>query len=344
VNVLVVKMSSMGDVIHCLPAVTDLLHAVPGTRVDWVVEEGFADIVRMHPDVHRVIPIAVRRWRGNWFKHRAEVAAFRRTLQATEYDVIVDAQGLIKSALVAALARGPVIGFARDSAREAVASLSYADTYSVPKTLHAIARQRRLFSGRFGYKLTPGFTYGLSGAPGPASGRIFFLHGTTWASKHWPEAYWIELATLCTANGYTVQLTHNNEAERSRAERIAEAVQNVEVVAAGSLSHLAKLLARAEGAVAVDTGLGHLAAAYNVPLVGLYGPTSPELTGVHGPRQLSLQQTGEQLDLTCAPCMNSHCRFKPGEHSSNIYPPCFAELSPARVFELLRGQMAKARR
>lgn len=348
-KVLVVKMSSMGDVIHCLPAVTDLSHALPEVEIHWVVEEGFADIVSLHPNVHEVIPVAIRRWRKNWFRHWSEVRAFRARLKSQTYDAVVDAQGLIKSALVASMAKGEVSGFARDSAREPLASLSYKQALSVAKSSHAIARQRRLFASRFGYELTPGFSYGLQPENTIADNSVFFLHGTTWASKHWPDQHWCDLARLCNEQGFKVKLSFLNDAEERRAAIIAEAADNVEILPRGSLLDLTVHLAGSIAAVTMDTGLGHLAAALNVPLVGLYGPTSPELTGMHGPKQISLAQP----DIECAPCFNAQCRYaandeaaekyKQETHSSNIYPPCFAGLDPSRVFQQLQTQIAKGR-
>lgn len=342
-KVLVIKMSSMGDVIHCLPAVTDLASAVPGVQIDWVVEEGFADIVRLHPAVNRVIPVAIRRWRKAWLANQQEVRNFVREIRREQYDVVIDAQGLIKSALVALLAKGVKAGFDRQSAREGAASMAYRNKIFVKKNQHAIGRQRQLFAAKFGYEVDTTVNYGLQLAePEGVSEKgktVFFLHATTWESKHWPEHFWFELALICAEKDYSVRLTYFGEMEQARAERIANAAPNVEIIPPGGLQMLAHKIAGSAGAIAVDTGLGHLAAACDVPLVGLYGPTSPELTGVFGKRQISLAEP----NLSCAPCLRNQCRFKPGEHSSNIYPPCFAELTPERVFARLEQQMTAGR-
>ncbi len=339
-KVLVVKMSSMGDVIHCLPAITDLAKAIPQVEIDWVVEEGFADIVRLHPSVSRVMPIAIRRWRKGWLASRQEISECLKAIRQRHYDVVIDAQGLMKSALVARLAKGPVSGFDRQSARESIASLVYSNSFFVNRDQHAVDRQRQLFAAHFGYEISPEISYGLELGGQVDAGQqeksVFFLHATTWASKHWPEQYWSELATLCADHGYSIKLTYQGAEEQMRAERIASTITHVELIPPTGLQEIARIIAGCAGAVAVDTGLGHLAVACDVPLVGLYGPTSPKLTGVAGTRQISLAEP----NLSCAPCLQGRCRFKPGEHSSNIHPPCFTALNPQHVFAELQKQMA----
>lgn len=328
-------MSSLGDVVHCLPALTDLLHAEPDVDVDWVVEEAFESIPRFHPGVRRVIPVAIRRWRKNWWRYRQEVSDFLKALRQEQYDCVVDAQGLIKSALVSRMARGNVSGFDRRSAREPLASVSYQNGVSVPRGLHAVERQRQLFAHIFQYSRANQLNYGLSGEadPGGASKDVYFFHGTTWASKHWPNEAWLELAERCSGAGYRVVLPFINEAEQKRAEGIAKQVPTARLLAPGSLALLGQGLSKAAGAVSVDTGLGHLAAAFNIPVVAVYGATNPNLTGVTGPQQVSIADS----DLSCSPCLNRACKYAP--ESSKIHPPCFERVTPERVFSALVKQL-----
>ncbi|MFT4796753.1 MAG: heptosyltransferase-1 [Candidatus Azotimanducaceae bacterium] len=344
-KVLILKTSSMGDVIHCLPAVTDLLQNFPDAIVDWVVEEGLQDIPAFHPGVRRVIPIAIRRWRKRWLAAIGEIRNFRRTLRAESYDQVIDAQGLVKSALVAGMAKGPVAGFDRQSAREPVANFFYGKHVAVVRDMHAIERQRKLFAQIFDYQVPAELDYGLrqpktlSSKVAPSkvapSKDIVFFHSTTWASKHWPDQYWLELAQRCADSGYQVVLPYVDSLEQARAETIAASVDSARTLPPGSLLELGRLLVAAAGAVSVDTGLGHLSAAFNVPLVAVYGPTSSRLTGIVGPRQASLADPV----LDCAPCLNRNCQYSPD--SSNIYPPCFETVTPERVFQSLLQQMAK---
>ena len=334
-KVLIVKMSSMGDVIHCLPAVTDLLRNMPDTSVDWVVEEGLQDIPALHPGVRRVIPIAIRRWRKRWLSAGAEIQNFRSELHSESYDLVIDAQGLVKSAVVAAMARGTVTGFDRKSAREPVANLLYRKHIAVARDMHAIQRQRRLFAQIFDYPIPAKLDYGLGQTKATPSKDIIFFHGTTWASKHWPDHYWLELAQRCASSGYRVVLPYFDSAEQARAETIMASIDSARTLPPGSLKELSRSLVNAAAAVSVDTGPGHLSAAFNVPLVAVYGPTSPRLTGIVGPRQISLAESA----LDCAPCLNRNCQYSPD--SSNIYPPCFQTVTPERVFQSLLQQIAK---
>lgn len=337
-KVLIVKMSSMGDVIHCLPAVTDLVSFMPEVEIDWVVEEGFVDIPNLHEKVKQVLPIAIRRWRQSPWQSRGEFKAFKHQLQATQYDLIIDAQGLIKSALVSKLANGPVLGFDRESAREPLASSFYHHVQRVSKQLHAVDRIRQLLSQHFGYKIDATARYELQSAKKIDTKLICLFHGTTWQSKHWPDDYWLELASLLESKGYDLAIPYFGAEEEARAHMIAQQVSNAAVLPPGTLADLAATLSQSAGAVAVDTGLGHLAVAFGIPLVGLYGPTQPDLTGFKGERQISLADDR----LSCAPCLKSQCQFKQGEHSSNIYPPCFTTLTPQVVLDNLVKQINKA--
>lgn len=335
-HVLLVKTSSLGDLIHTFPALTDARCAHPDIRFDWLVEEAFAEVPAWHTAVGEVIPIALRRWRGAWRRARArgELKAFREQLRRTSYDLVLDAQGLLKSALPACLARGPLAGYDRRSAREPLAALLYRRRIAVARGQHAVQRSRQLFASALGYARPQGVPdYGLrfSTARAVDSRRLVFLHGTTWPSKHWPEPYWAELIHIASSAGFRVQLPWGDPDDRLRAERIIGAAGGGELLPRQSLTELARLLASADGVVGVDSGLAHLAAAVGVPAVTLYGPTRTELTGALGPRQHNLQAAFE-----CAPCMRRECDYG-GE--SPVRPACFASLNPERVFASLRAQM-----
>ncbi|MBI6942207.1 lipopolysaccharide heptosyltransferase I [Pseudomonas putida] len=337
-RVLIIKTSSLGDVIHTLPALTDAAHAIPGIRFDWVVEEGFAEIPSWHPAVDEVIPVAIRRWRKHlWQTIRSgEWKAFKQRVRARKYDLVIDAQGLVKSAWLTRLVKAPVAGLDRYSAREGWASRFYDRRLSVAVGQHAVERVRQLFALALAYDLPEGIgNYGLDldrlQLP-PAAPYVVFLHGTTWATKHWPEAYWRELAERLGRRKLQVRLPWGNQAEKDRAERIAQGLNNCQVLPKLNLAGVARVLAAAKACVAVDTGLGHLAAALDVPTISLFGPTNPGLTGAYGRVQVH-----QASDFPCAPCLQKKCTYKPSADDlrrfdlKREWPLCFTRLNPEHV-------------
>lgn len=343
-RVLIVKVSSLGDVIHTLPAVTDAQHAHKDLVFDWVVEENFAEVPGWHPAVETVIPVAVRRWRRNLFKTymNNEFRTFKRDLQNIHYDLVIDAQGLIKSGIISRLSRGLTIGLSNHTIREPLATLFYNKVYSVPWTEHAVDRIRQLFSRALQYNYDPNTVdYGIdikriiSKESFTANKQVVFLHGTTWQTKHWPEFYWRHLAHLAAESGYKVLLPWGNPEERQRAEFIARNNAMATVLDKQSLTGLAQHILQSSGVIAVDTGLGHLAAALSKPTVSLYGPTNPDLSGTYGVKQMHLNS-----NLNCAPCVKKICTYNgPGvtddfqDQPFAVTPPCFATHKPDAVWQ-----------
>lgn len=306
-RVLIVKTSSMGDVLHTLPALTDAMQAIAGIRFDWVVEEGFAQIPSWHEAVDRVIPVALRRWRKAWFSEpvKAERRAFRETLRAVRYDAIIDAQGLVKSAaLVTRLAHGLKHGMDWQSAREPLASLFYSRRHHIARQQHAVERTRELFAKSLGYSKpqTQGdYAIARHFVEDSAAGEPYavFLHATTRDDKHWPEARWRDLLALMAASGLKIKLPWGAPHEEARARRLAEGFDYVEVLPRLSLEKVARELAGARMVVSVDTGLSHMAAALDRPNFTLYGPTDPGLIGGYGKNQLAVRSpNGDLQQLT----------------------------------------------
>jgi heptosyltransferase-1 len=344
-RVLIVKVSSLGDVIHTLPAVTDAYRARRGLTFDWVVEEAFAEIPRWHPAVGKVVPVAFRRWRKNLFAtwRSGEFTAFKKNLQEHHYDLVIDAQGLIKSGVISRIAKGLTVGLSNRTIREPMATLFYNVVYTVPWQQHAVERIRDLFSRTFNYTVdykTCDYGIDVNRFAGASSGEkyLVFFHGTTWASKLWPEQYWRKLAALAAASGYRVKLLWGNEEELQRAREIAKVSVNVDILGQQSLTDIARLLVNSQGVVAVDTGLAHLASALSVPVISIYGSSSPELTGTYGRRQLHLRGS-----LDCVPCLQKSCKY-PGEPQLDdidgqrftVQPACFRSNPPELVWEKFR--------
>lgn len=288
-RVLLVKLSSLGDVIHNLPVASDLARALPGVEIDWAVEAPYAEIAAMHPAITNIIGVPLRALK----KNLSSIAAWRGFLAARKqlsnqrYDAILDTQGLIKSAWISHWPKGPVYGHASASAREPFAARFYDHTFDVPRAMHAVERNRLLVARAFGYTLDLPLDYGLTAPTTELVGMastptVVFLHATSRADKMWPVQYWIELGNRLNAANIAVMLPWGTEAEHDISQRIAEKIPQACVSAKLSLTVAAQWLARAVAVVGVDTGLAHLAVALGRPTIGIYLTTDPALTGLHG--------------------------------------------------------------
>lgn len=336
--VLVIKTSSMGDVLHALPAVTDAAKSIAEIRFDWVVEEDFAEIPLWHPAVDSVIPVSMRRWRrhpGQWLGR--DVRRSLGALRNRRYTHVIDAQGLLKSAFLAGLCRGTRSGFSYHSAREPLSALAYAHRVAVPGELHAIERVRRLFAAVLGYPCPtslPDFGIDPARFTEPVSQAkkfLAFVHAATWQTKLWPEPYWHRLIELAEAGGYAVRLPWGNELERQQAGRISSGHPNAEVLPELGLHGLACVLASAAAVVSVDTGPAHLTAALATPSVSIYGATDPGLTGTLGADQQHLR-----ADFPCSPCLAKRCTYT---EPAAVEPACYSTVSPDQVWVKLLSSL-----
>ncbi len=288
-RILLVKMSSLGDIIHNLPVASDLRHHFPNADIHWLVEEQYTPIVEMQSAVDRIIPIALRRWRkapwsiSNWH----EFLAARRALRQFRYDAIIDTQGLLKSALFARFAKGPIHGFAARTAREPLASRFYDACYEFPAEMHKIERYRSVAACAFSYGLDNFIDYGIaSRVPNPKlidGPYCVLLHSTARAAKLWREDRWLSLIDRLNAAGLGCILPWGNDAERRRSDRLAVRAGRALVAPKLSLDQLSALIAGAELVVGVDTGLMHLAAAFSRPVVGIFCDSNPIDANPQGP-------------------------------------------------------------
>jgi heptosyltransferase-1 len=300
-KILLVKTSSMGDVIHNLPVVNDILQHIPDAQIDWVVEESFADIPKLHPAVHHVIPVAMRRWRKQLFSKATwqETRTVKETLSGTSYDAVIDTQGLLKSAWLAHYANGPRMGYDWQSIREPLASLFYGRCFAISYQQHAVTRNRTLAAMSLDYPIpTDAPDYGILkpdmsqnstpesrmdiGLQSSDIGQEFIvgLHGTSRDSKLWPVAQWVALGQALNAQGLALVLPWASPAELERAVEISGQVERCTVLPKLSIEAIAGVIAGAAGAVGVDTGLSHLATALSIPTIAIYTDTNPALTGV----------------------------------------------------------------
>ncbi|TCP96469.1 heptosyltransferase-1 [Cricetibacter osteomyelitidis] len=290
----------MGDVLHTLPALTDAQQAIPDLQVDWVVEPYFAEIPLWHLAVNQIIPIALRRWRKSPFsaQTRNEWKTYRTLLQQNQYDAVIDAQGLIKSAFFATrLAQGVKHGYDKHSIREPWAAWWYDKKYAISYQQHAVERVRQLFAQALNYPLPQ-----IQGNYGIAEHFqieknvlnnnvhfVLFFHGTTRTDKFWSDDHWRKLAEKLTALGVQVRVPWYSDSEKQRAEMIVKELDNAVILPLMNISELAQQIAQSKAVVSVDTGMAHLTAALDKPNITLYGATDPRLVGTYGKHQIHLK-------------------------------------------------------
>lgn len=310
---LIVKLSSLGDVVHAMPAVRDMVRAYPNAQIDWVVERGFVPLVRRCKGVHRVIASDLRAWRKAPFSAETRQAwgRFKRELQAEAYDAVIDLQGLSKSALVAWLAKlsdgGKRYGLANQtegSGFEAptrwVADLPIA----MPTRIHAVARSRELCARALGYTVPIDMTYGLLAQADKAPkaiknaafkagllGIVALVHGTSRADKQWPLDHWQQIIIQLNAAGYGVVLPHGSVAEEQSAQAIAQGMAHAQVWPSLPLDALTDALATCTGVIGVDSGLSHIAVALDLPHVQIYNFDTAWRTGPESSQSLEVGST-----------------------------------------------------
>jgi heptosyltransferase-1 len=314
VKILLVKLSSLGDVVHALPVVQDIHAAIPDAQIDWVVEKSFAPVLALHPGLHRVIPCEIRHWRKSPLSAvtRQQWNAFKADLRQNCYDAVIDLQGLTKSAVVARLAR-----LAPGGKRYALANQTEGSGYEAPTRwvadvaihitphIHAVQRSRELAAHALGYTLPPRPDFGLNTpsaheepayiAPEIIANRVAFVHGTSRADKEWPIVHWIALGRRLNAAGYQIALPHGNAKELATSQAIADALNTrtpgqAIVWPLLALDALTQELAQCAGVIGVDSGVSHIAVALDLPHVQLYNFDTAWRTGPDeaGGRQVSV--------------------------------------------------------
>lgn len=340
IKILLVKMSSMGDIFHTFPAISDLKAHYPDAIIDWVVEDGFKEIVDWHPAINKAIPISLRRWmkeRGG--KSWREFKAWKKSLQQETYDVVVDAQGLFKSALVAKCANAKSIkGFNSKSAREPIASFFYNDGVHVDKNQHAVERTRQLFGHIFGYTPAESLNFGINQnfsqvVKNPH--KLMFIIGTSWVTKLWSSFHWQRLTAIAIEEGYDVEIMWGSSEERAIADSIiASCPKATRPLQRMTITAIAEKLVEAAGVIGLDTGFSHLAGALETPTIALYGATSPVKVGLIGEHTSNL--VVEQL-LNCMPCHKRQCKWLP--ENSHETPPCMNGIKPFDVWNTLNTKI-----
>jgi heptosyltransferase-1 len=337
-KILVVRLSSLGDILHLFPAISDLRRRLPETEIHWLVEPAFAEMVSWHFAVDKVITVPLRAHKKAWWKLPRLLSGLKKQLKAEKYDLVLDAQGLLKSTMLARLAGVDIYGFDKDSARESLAAHFYQKTASVAQGLHVIEKNRQLVAQLFGADISQPLDYGLEvfsqkqmTASLPSVLQDFanqptlvLLHGTTWNSKYWPESSWLELVALLSEQGVRCLLPWGNEQEHQRAQRLQKAGGAMAVVLPKlPLTELMRVMLHTQGFVSVETGIGHLATVLNIQGLMLHGPTDPAYSGI-----LNKSCVHITSGLDCSPCFKRDC---PKLQSPSETPPCQQAITARQV-------------
>lgn len=281
-KILLVRTSSLGDLVHILPAITDIATHFPTATIDWVVEESFAAIPAWHPAINDVITVAHRRWRKSWWsaQSRAERAQLKKRLTATQYDIVLDMQALLKTVWMTRMARGVKHGLAWKSAREPLCSLFFDKKHKVEFWQPAVTRQRLLASLALGYTYEGPANYGLQGISQSVEIEpvALIMPSASRDDKLWPEAYWHQVFDYLQEQGLGLRLLAGNQAESERAQALIAGRINAEVLPRMALTEVVKELAKATIMVGLDSGLTHLSAALERPTIGIYKASTPVRT------------------------------------------------------------------
>lgn len=340
-KILVVKLSSLGDILHTFPAISDLRRKFPDAEIHWLVEPTFAEVVGWHSAINKVISVPLRAYKKKWWRITSLLNGLRKKLQAEKYDVVIDLQGLLKSTLMAKLAGAPIYGFHAENARESQAAWFYQKTAKALEGVHVIEKNQQLVAQIFSMDMPKIVDYGLDpfhqqllkselSTPLKEITKepfIVLLHGTTWNSKYWPESSWAELIKLFAQQGKHCLLPWGNEDELQRANRLKiVGGEYAQILPKLSLTELMNVLIRARAFVSVESGIGHLAAALGIHGVMLHGPTSPNYSGILGKHCQHLTS-----GVNCSPCFKRDC---PILNEMNV-PPCQQAITPQQVLSKL---------
>ena len=340
-RVLIVRLSAMGDLVQTLPAITDAKRARPEITFDWVVDESFADVPRMHPGVDRVIPSSFKRYGRGWRRAFAsgEVQTFLKQLREYRYDLIIDVQGEFKSALAALLARGSRAGYVGTDVHEWGAHLTYATRHRAAKGQHSLVRMRQLLASVLNYEFDSDvIDYGIDRSRlsqihiDLPRRYLIFIHSTSWTSKNWPIDHWRRVIALARDAGYKIVLPWGSDAERLKSEDLRGDDNNLIVLPPMSIAQKAAIIADAIGTIGLDTGLSHISAALGVPSVTVYGATDPALVGALGENQVHVVP-----EFRCLYCHQKTCRLDGIERAE---PVCLDTVPGAEVWRQLERLLA----
>ncbi|MBI2608012.1 MAG: lipopolysaccharide heptosyltransferase I [Deltaproteobacteria bacterium] len=322
-KILIVKPSSLGDIIHTLPVLHNLKKSAPSSHIHWLIDEDFKNILEAHPLITKLWFFKKEAWKkpSQLLKTSREVLALRKNLIQEKFDVVIDIQGLLRSALFTYLTKSKIrIGFL--DAREKLSALFYNIKITGGKPIHAVERYLKLLSPLGINKYEIEF-------PLPAPKNTFkktcpyyvVVPGARWATKRWPSYYFIELIKKINKKAIII----GSSQDREIAQKICHAVPEftLDLSDQTSLQDLISIIKQAQFVIGNDTGPIHIAAALKIPVYALFGSTNPLRTGPYGHSDKVFN-----ISLPCAPCFKKTCYQKGNQHLS-----CLKQLTPQDVYQ-----------
>ena len=304
-RVLIIKLTSMGDLMHALPALTDAAKHLPNIEFDWVVDENFSEVPLWHPKVKSVITTNHRSWKKNIFSSSLinELRNIKSRLNNTKYEAVIDMQNNLKSAAVSFLVKDSVHGLDKASAREYPSHLAYKFKHQVSKEIHAISRQRQLLALSLNYEFdVKDIDYGIQNdnfeRPNIELPNkfLFLVHNASWPTKMWSISRWQEVIKLINSAGYMAVLPSGSREEFERAREIASISADALAIPAQSLNRTAYIIKKADGCICSYTGLAHLSALLGKPSVTLYSVTDEKLIGTRGKNQIHIISSNSKMN------------------------------------------------
>jgi len=303
-KILIVKPSSLGDVVHSLPFLDVLRQRFPDAEIHWVIAKGLEGLVEGHSMIDRVIVINKDLWKriSKAGQTIGEIRALFRGLRNEKYDLVADLQGLLRSGVITYATKAPVrIGFA--SAREG-SSLFYTKKVAADRNMHAVDRYLRI-AAELGCNIEKvSFPFADTGAADAVSGLpdeyAVIVPGARWKTKIWPAEYFAEVASILSISSVVI----GSRADMHTGEEIVRGSGGRAVSLAGqtTLGQLTDIIRKSRIVITNDSGPMHIAAALNIPVVAIFGPTSAARTGPYGKGHVILQSHAE-----CVPCFSREC-------------------------------------
>ena len=320
-KILIIKTSSMGDVTHNLPAIYDIKKKIKNIKLDWIVEKDFEKVIKFTDNINNLITINTRNKKISKIKH---IKKTYNKINKKKYNLVIDSQGLIKSAIITILSnKKKSIGLGWKSAKEPLSTIIYKKNITINNNNHAVTKIRLFFAKILKYKINiKNINFGINKQKiekkkNKIKKYIIFLYHTTWETKHWPKKHLIILKNILKKNKLKIKEIYHSK-------KILELNKNKKKT---NINKTIQHIYNSKCIITVDTGFGHIASAIGIPTISIYGPTSPQKSGMIGKNQINIMTK----NLYCSPCFKKKCLIK----KKNTIQPCFKEITPLKIWENL---------